>query len=270
MTGTQITAFDAKLAEMAAQQQALEKGSGRDFLSTRAGQLKYQDQELPGNQLACVVIDAVRVHEYYKGRFNEQEKAPPVCYGFGRGSDDEMYPHLESMSKAQDYFMPQHIVNGQIEGCKGCPKMEWGSADQGEGKACKNKYRLTLLPAGIYEPAGRDWQLSLFDDPKHYETATPAFLSVPVTSGKIWSDYSRMLRTKHGRPPLGVFTRIHLTPHTQHQFHVNFELIREVPNELLGALIERGEVEAAEPFQGYQAPSEEDRNGGGRRGFGRR
>lgn len=271
MTGKQITAYDERLAQLAANQAVLERASGREFLSTRAGVLKYNDEDLPGNQLACVVIDAVRVQEYYPDKFSENNKVPPTCFAFGRGEEKDMFPHLESMIKDQQFFMPQHFENGAPAGCAGCPKNEWGSADQGAGKACRSKYRLTVLPAGVYEQVGRnDWQLNLFDEPKHYETATPAYLSIPVTSGKIWSDYSRLLRTKYARPPLGLWTRIHLTPHTQHQFHVNFDVIDEIPNELLGTLIERAEAELAEPFRGYESPTEESRNGGGKKSFARR
>lgn len=276
MTGTNITNYDAKLAELAAQAQKLERSAGREFLSTRAGVLRYNDEELPGNQLAGVIIDAVREHAYYPGKFDPENKTPPVCYAFGRGDESEMFPHVESMAKAPDYFMPQHFTpDNQVGGCNGCPMNVFGTADTGGGKACKSKMRLAILPAGIYEPVGRvDWQLNLFDEVQHYATAAPAYLSVPVTSGKNWSDYTRMLRTKFGRPPLGAFTRIFLTKHDKHQFHVNFELVAPgeqglVPNELLGTLIERGEVEASEPFRGYEKPSDEDR-AGPRRGFTRR
>lgn len=276
MTGTNLTNYDAQLEKLAEQAQKLERSAGREFLSTRAGVLKYADEELPGNQLAGVIIDAVREHAYYPGAFDPDNKTPPVCYAFGRGEESEMTPHVESMAKSMDYFMPQNMdAAGNVGGCAGCPMNVFGTADKGGGKACKSKIRLAILPAGIYEPVGRtDWQLNLFDELDHYKTATPAYLSVPVTSGKAWSDYTRMLRTKYGRPPLGVFTRIFLTKHDKHQFHVNFELVAPgdqglVPNELLGTLIERGEVEVSEPLRGYEAPSAEDR-AGNKRGFTRR
>lgn len=275
MTGRELTAYDAQLAKLAEQAQKLEKSAGREFLSTKASVLKYADEELPGNQLAGVIIDAVREHAYYPEKYDPANKTPPTCFAFGRGEESEMFPHVESMAKAQDFFMPQHFdASGNVAGCNGCPMNVFGTADTGGGKACKSKIRLAILPAGIYEPVGRtDWQLNLFDELEHYKTATPAYLSVPVTSGKNWSDYTRMLRTKFGRPPLGVFTRIYLTKHPKHQFHVNFELVAPgeqglVPNELLGTMIERGELETSDPIQGYQAPSEEDRTQ--KRGFTRR
>lgn len=269
MTGTQLTKYDEQLARLAEQAQALERTASRDFFSTKAGQLTYNDEEMPGNQVAAVIIDAVREQAYYPEAYTEKNKVPPTCFAFGRGTEDEMVPHLESMAKDQNFFVPQHMVGDEILGCKSCPKNQWGTADVGEGKACKSKMRLTLLPAGLYEPVGKgDFQLGLFDTAKEFETVSPAYLSVPVTSGKAWSDYSRMLRTKFGRPPLGVFTRVYLTPHKDHQFHVNFELIEQVPNELLGLMIERGATESAEPFRGYEAPKEEERQQN--RGFKRR
>lgn len=271
MTGTNITAYDEKLAAMAAAQQAIERSSGgRDFFSTKAGQLVLNDEAMPGNQIAAIILDSYREQDFFAGKYSDNNKAPPICYSFGRGSEDEMQPHIESMQKSQDYFMPQHFdANGNIAGCKGCPKNEWGTADVGEGKACKSKYRLTLLPAGIYEPVGKnDLKLGVFDTLEEFKGVEPAILSVPVTSGKLFSDYTRMLRTKHGRPPLGVYTRIHLTPHKDHQFHINFDLIEEVPNELLGYMIERGEAEVAEPFRGYEKPQEQQQEQ--RRGFTRR
>ena len=43
----------------------------------------------------------------------------------------------------------------------------------------------------------------------------------------------------YNKPTLGVITRIFTTPDAKTQYKVNFEAIEEVPQELLGALMQR-------------------------------
>lgn len=258
MTGREITTYDDAYAKAAQQYAAQETKSGGRFLSTRAGVLSFDEQALPGNQLACIVLDSVMENTYYSTRFDGSgPTVPPVCYAFGRG-DTDMFPHIESMQKAPHYFVPQHIENGQVAGCDGCPKAQWGSSDTGRGKACSNRYRLALLPAGVYEqsPNRRDWELGLYDDPAYFQSAEVLYLKLPVTSGKRWSDYTRMLRTTLGRPPFGAVTRLYLQPDPKTQFGVHFELIEPLPDELAPAIIRRNQETMTQIIQGYEPPDD--------------
>lgn len=260
--GTEIVNYDAQMAAMAEQYAQQDRASEGSFLSTRGGILMYGEEQMPGNQVACIIVDSILENAYYPQKYDPNNKLPPTCYAFTRGDPDDMQPHLESMSKDQNYFMPQNMQQGPqglvIGGCNGCPMAEWGSSDTGRGKACKNQYRLALLPAGIYQPNGRgQFELGLFDDPAHFSGSDIIYLKLPVTSGAIFERYRKMLRVQHARPPFGVVTRIFLQPDPKNQFSVNFELIELLPVELTPAILNRNAEITAEPFKGYEAPDME-------------
>jgi hypothetical protein len=261
--------YDARLAADAEKYAKQDRSSEGAFLSTRSGVLALGDEQLPGNQVAVVIVDSVLQNLYYEGAYDPNNKVPPVCYAFTRGEPRDMVPHLESMSRDQEYFMPQNMADDGkggviVGGCDGCPMAEWGSAMRsgvpGRGKACKNQYRLALLPAGLYQqaPNRRDWELGLHDTADHYAGADVVFLNIPVTSGSAFEKYRKMLRVQHARAPYGAVTKIYLTPHQTNQFSVNFELIELATPEMLKGIIPRVDVLESEPFKGYEAPSAED------------
>lgn len=256
--GTEIVNYDEVYAKKAAQQAQQDRGSEGAFLSTRGGILALGEEQMPGNQVACIIVDSVLENAYFPQKFDPNNVVPPTCYAFTRGDPDEMEAHLETMSAAQDYFMPQNW-DGERSPCKGCPMAEWGSSDTGRGKACKNTYRLALLPAGLYQPSSRknEFELGLFDDPQYFDSADVIFLKLPVTSGSIFERYRKLLRVQHARPTFGAITRIYLEPDTKNQFTVNFELIELLPNELASAVIARNRMLEDEPFKGYEAPDPE-------------
>jgi hypothetical protein len=160
----------------------------------------------------------------------------PTCFAFHKDPEtkDEMAPH-PSVFK-EDCFTPQH--DGE---CKDCPMNEWGSADKGRGKACSNRRRLAIIPAGSYNRQGKsnNYDLEMFDDEAHYKSAEEAYLKVPVTSGKNFDKYVRELSEEFKRPTFAVFTRIWSEPDPKSQFKLNFEMLDLVPNELMEAVFKR-------------------------------
>jgi hypothetical protein len=243
------------------------------WISTKGGIMSIGDEELPGNQMYVIIIDHYRENTYFEGRYNPEVKMPPKCYAFARGADaDEMGPH-ESMKASLawegGYFEPQHDT------CQGCPMNEWGTADTGRGKACQNRRRLVLLPAGYATPkkGSRDFDVELFTDPAHYQTADEALMKLPVTSSKEFSKYVSQLGAQYARPPHGVLTRIYLEPHAGDQFHVKFEMIEEVPDDLAQIIMDRNAACREREFRGYAPPEEGacvPRQPGSLRGVGRR
>lgn len=251
MTSTQITTYDDAYAKRAAKATQEEQLKGGTFISTRGGILKVGEQEMPGNQALVVILDWVRENTYYEGRFDPDNPMPPTCYAFARGveQEEEMGPH-PSMQDYPAYFKPQHSQ------CKGCPMNEWGSADKGRGKACQNRRRLTVLPAGVFIPrkGSRDFDIEAYDDVAHYEQADVAFMKLPVTSVENWAKYVNQVSAAVNRSPDGVFTRIFTEPHDKWQYTVNFEYLDKVPPELAAVMIRRADAAQAADMQGYMAP----------------
>lgn len=236
-TGTEVANYDEELAALAGQSATLtDSGGGGQFFSTRAGVLQFDDTPLPGNQ-ACVIVAAWCLENvYYEGAFDPDNRTPPTCFAFCKNPDekDEMGPH-EKVDE-DDAF------ERQADTCSVCPKNEWGSAETGRGKACSNRRRLALLPAGTYKSAGRNggFDLELIEDEEHFRTADAGYLKIPVMSGKGFDNYVKDVAEQFKRPLFGVYTRVYLTPDPKSQFKVNFELIEPVTdNAVLGALMER-------------------------------
>ena len=248
MSGRDIVNYDEKWARDAERYAKQHEVKGGAFLSTRGGILSFGDEVLPGNQAPVIILDSVAENTYYQGKFDPDNVAAPVCYAFGRDGED-MAPH-PSMQQSPEYFVPQATE------CAVCPWNEYGSADKGKGKACQNRYRLTMIPAGFYQPkrGSRDFDLDVFTDPKHYQTADIAFLKLPVLSGRNFDKYVSQLNATIHRPPHGVITRIFVEPDPKAQYKVHFELIEEVSTELADIIFARHDEAMKIAIQGYAPP----------------
>lgn len=253
--------YDEAWAQEAQRYAQDEPVTGGAFLSTRGGQLSFGDELLPGNQVCCIILDAIRENTFYANKFNPDVQQSPICYAFGRGNE-EMAPH-PSMQKDLDFFVPQ------APECDGCAHNEWGTADTGRGKACQNRRRLALIPAGYYAPrkGSRDFDLEIFTDPDHYAKADIAYLKVPVMSVKDWAKYVSQVSSAMRRPPYGVITRLYLEPDAKSQFKVHFEALEVVPDELAAVVIARHEEAVKAIEQGYLPPREEDQPQGSIKGL---
>lgn len=189
--------WDEEMAKYAQRGSKMEASVAQgQFLSTRAGVLQYNGAPVAGNKLDVVVLDAVIENAYYEGKFDPEHPVAPVCFAFAR-EEDELKPHEKS-------FKPQHDT------CKGCPRNEFGTADTGRGKACKNVRRLALITADAAQ------------DPKTVADAEVAFLKLPVMSIKPWAAYVRTLDAALNRPTWGVISELAVVPDTKSQFKVVF------------------------------------------------
>jgi hypothetical protein len=248
----EVTKYDEQFAAMAAQYAGTERAGG-DFLSTKGGVLTFDDETLPGNQMCVIILDVVKERTFYTSKYSADREAnlPPVCYAFGR-EDAEMAPHV-TMQADLTYFQPQNDT------CQGCPNDAWGTADTGRGKACRERRRFALLPAGYYVPkrGSRDFELNVFDDLDHFKNADIAFLKIPVTSVKDWARYVTQLSASHRRPPAGVITRVYIEPDQKSQFRVKFEMLDLVPSDLIPTIMERYEEAQNTIVFGYPPPSPE-------------
>lgn len=233
---TAVANYDEELARLAGQSATLtnDTGGGR-FFSTRAGVLQFDDTPLPGNQVCAIVASWCLENVFYDGAFDPDNRTPPTCFAFCKNPEEKEEMGPPEIVDKEDVF------TRQSDECKDCPQNEWGSASQGRGKACSNRRRLAILPAGTYKPLGRTGghELEIIDDEEHFRTAEPGFLKIPVMSGKGFDNYVKDVAEQFKRPLFAVYTRIYLTPDPKSQFKVNFELIEPVDNALLGVLIER-------------------------------
>lgn len=236
---TAIVTWEKEMEEQAAIAAGMASSAGgAQFFSVRAGQLTLDGMPIPGNQMGVVIVDWVLENVYYEGDFNADNPQPPTCFAFGRDAAT-MRPHDDVFEADQ----------AQHETCRGCPQNEWGSAERGRGKACRNVRRLAIIPAGTIDSASGRFEA--YGEQEQFERATISYLKVPVTSGRGFDTYVKQVAGALRRPPHTVFTRVVVRPDPKNQVMVTFEPLAPVPNELIGIMMRRHADVAKEIEQPY-------------------
>lgn len=222
-----LAKWDDRMAKYATEVAATEKTSGK-FISTKGGVLTYGGAQMPGNKMTVVILDHIMENHLYSSDYDAGNPSSPVCFAFGRNGD-EMAPHDDSSEPQND-------------ACKGCPANQWGSAEKGRGKACKNIRRLAMLTEEGLEDI---------------ESAEVAYLRVPVTSVRAWAGYVQSIATNMRRPPFGVVTEIGIVPDPSSQFRLTFTHVQNIEeDDVLEALEARREKVGCEidfPYAVYEA-----------------
>jgi hypothetical protein len=225
-TSRAVANWDEELAKQAAAAAQTEASTATgNFFSLKGGILAWNDSPLKNNEMAVIILDSVLENVFYGSDYDPDEPKGPLCFAFGREEKD-MVPHADVVEAGTE----------QAESCHGCPMNEFGTADKGKGKACRNVRRLGLIPAGSF---AKDGSFEPEEDEDAYRDAQLGFLKLPVTSVKGYAAYVKTLAASLKRPPLGVFTKITVVPDAKSQFRVTFEALGNVPNELMSVIMAR-------------------------------
>jgi hypothetical protein len=241
-TGTQIVSWQA---EMAARATKLAKAesivSGFKRLGTRGGVLTVDDTPVKGNSLRVVVVAAVREYAYYEGKYDAQNPQPPSCYAFADPEEVE----------EQDMKPHEAVESKQSHGCLSCWANEFGSADTGRGKACKNTRRLAVVTEDSFESAAA------------LEAAEVRSITLPVTSVKNWGKFVNKLATDMELPYYAVVCNLSLVPDAVKQFQVVFEFCEtvEFTAETYEAFKELSSKAMTELMRPYPTVEEMEKNG---------
>ena len=233
---SQVNTYDEELAKFAAEYATMEDGAtgSLPFISTKGGRLTFNGGEVPEGRMNVIVLDHILENHYYADSYDPDNPSSPVCFAFGR-KDEEMEPHEKS-------------TEPQCETCKGCPMNEFGSADRGRGKACKNIRRLALITE---------------DELENVEDAQVAYLKVSVTSVKAWAGYVQQLAKVMNIPPFAAVTEVSIVPDPKSQFKLQFKLVEQITDKaIIKELIAKRESiqqELVTPYQAYEPQEEEER-----------
>lgn len=263
-TGTAITDWRAEAAAQAKKAAEIEKneGGGR-FFSMKAGQLKFDDVALPGNTMAVVIVGVAHENVYYREKYDPDNKTPPTCFAFWKDTmehdQDEMGPPEDPVDTEKDKA-GELVFERQSEICKDCWANEWASAETGKGKACSNRRRLAVIPAGTFVSLGKNkgLELKMFENEGDFKKSDLAYLKLPVMSVKAYSAYVREISEQLSKPLWAVFTQVSVVPDERSQFKVEFELIEEVPDEFMDVIFKRHKEAMDEIDFPYRAPSEDE------------
>lgn len=242
--GKAIMKWDEELARQAAEAAKVEESTQTgSFFSMKSGVLSFNDSPLPGNEMAVVILDSRLENVFYEGKYDPDTPQGPVCFAFGL-DEKTMAPHPLVVEAGKS----------QCELCADCPQNEWGSADTGRGKACRNTRRLAMIPAGKFESNGK---FKPFTDVSHFEDAAPGFMKLPVTSVKGYASFVKQLAGALKRPPHAIFTRVKVVPDNDTQFKVTFEALSQVPNTLMPIIMKKRDEVAESIEQPYQLGDDE-------------
>ena len=203
--------------------------------------LLFNDAPVVGNELLCVILSNRFHNVYYDRAYEPGEQFPPVCYAYGE--------EAKEMSPAEKVVNAGNAVH---ESCLGCPMNEFGSSDTGRSKACANKRKLEILVIGSIV-SGRP---KLFTKATEIAGQEIVSLMIPPTSGKNFSTYAKQVKATFDYPVYGVITRLKIEPHMTNQYSVVFELVSEVPDALMEAIISRVDEAEGAIETDYALPEE--------------
>lgn len=191
------------------------------FASIKDG-LYIGGQRMEDDKAQVVVLGYVCENQYFPVPYNKDDPKPPSCYAVGK-NDKELVPAENARgywdSDAKEWVKP--------DTCAECPMNEWGSAEQGNGKACKNTRLVGFISANGLEEA------------EQVETADLVQLSVPPTSLKPFNTYLRNTAQAYGHPMLAV---TEVRAEQEDWDMVYFESQEHLPEELWDALEARKEA----------------------------
>lgn len=223
---TEITNWDEELAKQAVIAAGIVANTGvGNFFSIKGGILSLNDVVMPNNRMAVVITDFILENVFYEGDYDPEQVTPPTCFAFGR-DDGVMGPHEEVVKRGQD----------QNEKCQGCPMNAFGTADRGKGKACQNRARIGVIPAGEIDNNGN---FKAFTDEDHFKSSAVAYAKIPTMSIKGLAAYVKQVAAAMKMPPHGVFTKVTVVPDTKSQFKVVFEYLAPVPRSMIPIVMKR-------------------------------
>lgn len=240
-TGTAVANWDeelAKQAKLAADMEA--SAAGGQFFSIRAGVLTFGGNPMPDNKVAAIIISSVLENVFYEGEFDSDNPVPPTCYALGT-NEKELTPHADVVAASNQ----QHAT------CVGCEWNEFGTAERGKGKACKNTRRVALLPAGLFNPKSKEFEEY---DLKYLEQAAFGYLRLPVTSVRGYATYVKQMSDRFAMPPHAFITEVSVQPDPKNQVRVDFTPIGKIDRDWLPVIMKRySEAQKAITF-GYPTP----------------
>ncbi len=215
-----LALWDQELAA-AAQEAANAVASlgGGQFISTKGGIFKLGDAVI-GHEMPVVVVESMFENCYYESEYDPETRGAPECYAFG-GNLDTIKPH-EAVSRPV------------CDNCKLCDYNQWGSADRGRGKKCRNRVRMAVVSAGAFNN-GRFEAL----DAEGFASSQLAMLGIPTTSMGTWAAYVKGLASTKKLPPFGAVTKLEVQPNDKTMLTVTPSFVTKVPAAFIEALREK-------------------------------
>lgn len=202
--------FQEQLAKEAAEIAKRIATPSGDRIRYKGNQYFCTPDDVEDKTLEVVVVDFVTSNVFYKSVYDAKNIQSPACFAFGI-EPSTLVPSANSPIK-------------QAATCSACPNNQFGSAQVGKGKACKNTRLIAVMPA------------SALDTPD--EDAPIWIMAIPPTSLRSFDGYVMALSAKHRTVPIGVITEITLDQSTQYA-SPRFNVIRPLSGDEYGVFMRR-------------------------------
>lgn len=182
-TGKALAAFEEQMAAKAVQGLEREPQTLSTKISYTEGEF-VMGGEIIGDEMEVVIFDDLFVNEYYDGPYDPKHPDSPVCFAIDDDESD-MVPHDNSVDK-------------QSQNCQDCEWNVFGSAEKGDGKACKNTRRIGVVSLDSVRSGGKPADAEI------------GLISVAPTSIKYFSSYRKKMGKTYHRPIDAVATLLTL------------------------------------------------------------
>lgn len=209
---TNIVDIKAQLAaQVAALADRTAPAQGAAVRVTQDKKFKFPDGT-EDTAFSAVVVDFVTIRKFYPGVYDPNNITPPACFAISTNPKG-MNPSTNS---------PELQNPPEQGGCDKCPNNQWGSANVGQGKACKESRKLALLPPADAGEKVADMPLWT--------------LEVSPTAIRPFDGYVNSVAKTFGLPPVGVVTDIGFDAS---QTYASVRLSNPAPNNELGDYVAR-------------------------------
>ena len=186
------------------------------FISLDKGVFRINGESV-SEPLSVIVLASIRENAYYDKPYNPSEPASPACYALG----------VDESTLAP----PADLATKESDSCNGCWADQWGSAERGRGKRCRNTIRIAILPADNLNP-------------DELATVSGARVRIPTMSMSGFGEYTNKLVNGLHRPAFSVVSQMELVDDATAQFKLKFSLVNAINDERVLDVIEQRAGEA--------------------------
>ena len=192
--------------------------SGWPYIGTSNGIFNLGEDDNREVLEDVIILGAMYENAYYEGDYDPSKRDAPLCFALAE-TEEKLSPP-ESLGDARQSMQSDPAGPD----CGDCWANQFGTAERGKGKACKNVRRLALLPGDELTP-------------KFLTKVDGAMLRLPVTSVKAYSQFVNKVTKALGVPLFMMRVNITITPDRGTQFKIDFDPADWIETE-------RGEVPA--------------------------
>lgn len=155
--------------------------SANHWISANGGRFSFGENDL-GNEIEVVILNYCFENNLYTEDYDPDNITPPACF---------------ALNEIQEELKPHELVKDPCDSkCSTCENNQFGSADKGNGKACRNIIRLAVVHVDdIANPQAR-----------------VLFVRISPSALTAMSEYLNGIANIHNAVPFQIVTKLYIEP----------------------------------------------------------